>query len=215
MPAPLRIALVDDHEIFLESMVALIGNAGGDFEVVWCALSGEEALKKAREQTPDVVVLDYTFRGKAVGGDICEALKNDFPELNVLMLSVSEEVAVIRETLQKGARGYASKEIGKAELLRGIRAVAAGEYFLDQTALGKVVSWLTGGKSKQGCPLTEREMDVAKIYCKGLKIKEIAQALFISEDTVESHIKNIRSKTGAASRFEVDEFIRKHCLQER
>jgi DNA-binding NarL/FixJ family response regulator len=131
------------------------------------------------------------------------------------MLSVSEEVAVIRETLQKGARGYASKEIGKAELLRGIRAVAAGEYFLDQTALGKVVSWLTGGKSKQGCPLTEREMDVAKIYCKGLKIKEIAQALFISEDTVESHIKNIRSKTGAASRFEVDEFIRKHCLQER
>lgn len=214
MSSPVRIALVDDHEIFLESMVALIGNADDDLKVIWSALSGEEALEKAREQLPDVLVLDYTFKGKAIGGEICERLCREFPGLKVLMLSVSEEIAVIRETMQKGARGYTSKEIGKVELLRGIRAVAAGEYFLDQTALGKVVAWLTGGKGKPGCLLTDRELEVAKLYSKGPKIREIAQSLFISEDTVESHIKNIRSKTGAASRYEVAEFIQRHCLSE-
>lgn len=214
MSSPIRIALVDDHEILLESLIALIGNTNDEMQVIWSALSGEEAMEKAREHLPDVLVLDYTFRGKPIGGDICDGLTKAFPDLKVLMLTVSEEIAIIRETLQKGARGYASKEIGKAELLRGIRAVAVGEFFFDQTAMGKVISWLTGGKGKPGCMLTDRELEVAKVYCKGLKIREIAQSLFISEDTVESHIKNIRSKTGAASRYEVDAFIQKHCLKE-
>lgn len=214
MPTPLRIALVDDQELFLESLSALLSNTNGEVEVIWSALSGEEALEKVGAERPDVLLLDYSFKGVSQdGGEICRLLTDQFPELGVLMLSVSREIAVIRETLQKGARGYASKEISKAELLRGIRAVASGNYFLDQTALSEVIRYILPSKTLKAS-LTPRELEVAVPYTRGKTIREIAASLFISEDTVESHIKNLRSKTGAGSRFEVAEWLKKNGLPE-
>ena len=214
MSTPLRIALVDDQELFLESLSALLSNTNGEVEVIWSALSGEEALEKVGAERPDVLLLDYSFKGASQdGGEICRLLTDQFPELGVLMLSVSREIAVIRETLQKGARGYASKEISKAELLRGIRAVASGNYFLDQTALSEVIRYILPAKTLKAT-LTPRELEVAVPYTRGKTIREIAASLFISEDTVESHIKNLRSKTGAGSRFEVAEWLKKNGVPE-
>lgn len=210
MPAPLRIALADDQELFLESLSVLLGNTDGEVSVIWNARTGEEIMEKVRVEQPEVLLLDYTFKGSSRdGGEICRLLLEQFPGLGVLMLSVSCEIAVIRETLQKGARGYASKEISKAELLRGIRAVAAGEYFLDQTALSEVIRHIVPSKQAKAA-LTPRELEVALPYIRGKAIREIAALLFISEDTVESHIKNLRSKTGASSRFEVAEWLKKN-----
>ncbi|MBK8194614.1 MAG: response regulator transcription factor [Lewinellaceae bacterium] len=214
MSKPLHIALADDQELILESLSALFSNTDGAVEVIWCARSGEEALENVRKQKPDVLLLDYTFKGSSLdGGEICRLLTEEFPDLGILMLSVSCEITFIRETLQKGARGYASKEVNKAELLRGIRAVADGEYFLDQSSLGEVIRALLPAKSS-GSSLTPREGEVALPYAKGKTIREIASSLFISEDTVESHIKNLRSKTGASSRFEVAEWLKKNGLWE-
>ncbi|HRI59020.1 MAG TPA: response regulator transcription factor [Saprospiraceae bacterium] len=216
MPIPLRIALADDQELFIESLSALFANTNGEIEVVWNARSGEEAIEKVQAHKPDVLLLDYFFRGKNLdGGETCRLLRQEFPELGILMLSVSCEIAVIRESLSKGANGYASKEIGKNELLRGLRAVAEGEYFLDQSAMQEVIRAVIVPKfqDKPGT-LTRREMEVALLYVKGKTIKEIASTLFISEDTVESHIKNIRSKTDCSSRFEVGEWLKKNGLWE-
>lgn len=214
MPVPLRIALADDQELFLESLSALLSHTEGEVEVIWSARNGEEALEKARADKPDVLLLDYSFRSSSQdGGEICRLLLEEFSGLGILMLSVSRDIAVIRETLQKGARGYASKEISKAELLRGIRAVAAGDYFLDQAALSEVIRYILPPKTMRAS-LTPRELEVAIPYTRGKTIREIAGSLFISEDTVESHIKNLRSKTGASSRFEVAEWLKKNGLLE-
>jgi DNA-binding NarL/FixJ family response regulator len=215
---PIRIALADDQELFLDSLSALFANVGDQVQVIWSTRSGEEAIEKVRAEQPDVLLLDYFFRGKSLeGGETCRMLAAEFPQLHILLLSVSCEIAVIREALQKGARGYASKDISKSELLRGIRAVAQGEYFLDQTALGETIRFLTS-TSTSPIPklpkslLTPRELDVAQPYAMGKSVRDIAESLFISEDTVESHIKNIRSKTGATSRYEAGEWLKKNEL---
>ncbi|MDO8365470.1 MAG: response regulator transcription factor [Saprospiraceae bacterium] len=127
-------------------------------------------------------------------------------------------MTVIRDALQKGARGYASKDISKDELLRGIRTVAQGAYFLDQTSMAETIQFITSAQQQIQQPkhpkslLTPRELDVAHPYAKGKSVREIAESLFISEDTVESHIKNIRSKTGATSRCEAGEWLKKNEL---
>lgn len=205
---PLRIALVDDQELFIESLQALFNTAETPLEVIWSARCGEEALEKAREQLPDVVLMDYFFKGKVLdGGETTRLLTEEHPEIKVLMLSVSCDLSVIRESLQKGATGYVSKEVSKQELLRAIQEVARGAYFLDQTAMQEVIGLLV--KKMPKSLLTRREIEVAKLYMVGKQIKEIAGDLYISEDTVESHIKNIRAKTGASSRYEVAEYLKK------
>ncbi|MDX1910010.1 MAG: response regulator transcription factor [Saprospiraceae bacterium] len=214
----LRIALADDQELFMESLCALLAKAEEALEVIWTAKSGEEAIEKVHEAPPDVLVLDYFFKGKLLdGAETCRLLRETHPELGVLLLSVSCEMTVIRDALQKGARGYASKDISKAELLRGIEAIARGERFLDQTALAEVFQTIVAmPPALQAKPpkslLTPRELDVASPYAKGKSVREMAESLFISEDTVESHIKNIRSKTGATSRYEVGEWMKKNEL---
>lgn len=180
--------------------------------MIWSARSGEESLLKIREQQPEVLLLDYFFKGKTLdGGETCRLLLEEFPKLGILLLSVSCDLSVIRDALQKGALGYASKEISKVELLRAIHAVAQGDYFLDQTALREVIGSLV--KKHPKTILTRRELEVAQQYVKGRQIREIASSLFISEDTVESHIKNIRSKTGAASRYEVAGYLKKQGIE--
>lgn len=214
MSAPLRIAIADDQELLLESLSALFAKMGDEIEVIWVASSGEEALEKTRAQCPDVLLLDYTFRENELdGGETCRLLLGEFPNVGVLMLSVSHDIATIRNSLAKGAKGYATKEVNKNELLRGIRAVAGGEKFLDQTSLKVVIDTcvIPGPKAPRSL-LTPRELDVACPYAKGKSTRDMAAMLFISEDTVESHVKNIRSKTGCDSRFCVEEWLKKNNL---
>lgn len=219
MSSPLRVALADDQELFLESLSALFANTGGEVEVIWSARNGEETLEKALAQKPDVLLLDYSFKGKTQdGGEICRLMSEQCPGVGILMLSVSYEISVIRETLRNGALGYASKDIGKAELLNGIRTVARGEYFFDQTALTEIVQHFsgikTGNSPDRHYPLTPREFEVALIYAKGTPAKEIAATLYISEDTVESHIKSIRSKLDAKTRYDVEKWLKSRGLWE-
>ncbi len=217
---PIKIALCDDQELFIESLTALFASIEGQVEVIWSAQNGEETLEKAAKDRPDVLLLDYFFKGNGIdGGETCRLLLEKDPDFGVLMLSVSCEIAVIRQAFQNGARGYASKDIGKSELLHGIHTVARGAHFLDQSSMLEVIGFLCssvpGSVGKPGtgkAPITPREMEVSPLYVKGKSVKEIAELLFISEDTVESHIKNIRSKTGASSRYEVGEWLKKNGL---
>lgn len=213
-----QLALSDDQELFIESLCALFANIPDEIEIIWTARSGEETLEKVRERKPDVLLLDYFFKGKTLdGGETCRQLLEEFPDLPVLLLSVSSETTVIRDALQKGAKGFTSKDISKAELLRGIHTVAKGDFFLDQSSLKEVLLFLTTSqpslraKSPKSL-LTPRELEVAQPYVKGKSVREIAESLYISEDTVESHIKNIRSKTNATSRYEVGEWMKKNEL---
>jgi DNA-binding NarL/FixJ family response regulator len=205
---------VDDQELFIESLGALLSTATDQVAVLWAARSGEEALEAVRRDPPEVLLLDYFFRGSPLdGGETCRLLQAEHPGVRVLMLSVSTEAAVIRDSLQKGALGYISKEIGKNELLQAISAVAKGHFFFDQSTLQTLVQALLQPHQKPGKPpLTPRELEVALLYAKGSSVRDIGQGLFISEDTVESHIKNLRAKSGATNRYEVGEFLKQHGL---
>ncbi|MBN8681387.1 MAG: response regulator transcription factor [Chitinophagales bacterium] len=208
-----KIAIADDQELFLESMVALFRHFEAELEVLWVAQNSEAILENIRKARPDVLILDYFFRDKHLdGGMITELLLQDYPDLKVLILSVSTELTVIRDALQRGVLGYATKACSKTELLQAIQNVAAGAYFLDQVALREVLGSFL--KKAPKSILTKRELEVALLYGKGRQIKEISSALFISEDTVESHVKNIRSKTDANSRYEVEAYLRKLGLWE-
>lgn len=208
---PIRVALVDDQELFIESLSALLGNTEGAVDVCWNARSGEEAIEKTAQMLPDVMLMDYSFKNsKLDGADATRLLTERWPTLKVLMLSVSDDLSVIRESLQKGALGYVSKETSKSELLRAIRTVADGGYFLDQTALREIIGYAV--KKHPKSILTSREIDVAIPYADDLPIHDIAKMLFISEYTAESHIKNIRSKLGALRRSEVRDFLLKNGL---
>lgn len=208
---PIRIALADDQELFIESLSALLGNTDGAVEVLWNARSGEEAIEKTAQAPPDVILMDYSFKGsKLDGAETTRLLLERWPRLKVLMLSVSDDLSVIRESLQKGALGYVSKETSKGELLRAIRTVAEGGYFLDQNALREIIAYVA--KKHPKSILTSREIDVAIPYADDLSIQDIAKMLFISEHTAESHIKNIRSKIGASRRAEVREYLVKNGL---
>jgi len=211
--ALIRIAIADDQELFLESMVALFRHFEAELQVLWVAQNSETILENIRQQCPDVLILDYFFRDKHLdGGMITEMLLQGYPDLKVLILSVSTELAVIRDALQHGALGYATKSCSKTELLQAIERVASGAYFLDQAALREVLGSFL--KKAPKSVLTKRELEVALLYGKGRQIKEISSTLFISEDTVESHVKNIRSKTDANSRYEVEAYLRKLGLWE-
>lgn len=211
---PIRIALVDDQELFIESLSALLSNVSDVVEVLWSARSAEEALERIGKETPDVVLMDYFFRGKTLdGGEACRIICEQFPHVGVLMLSVSCDMSVIRESLQKGALGYVSKEISKNELIQAIQSVSNGHYYLDKSSLSELIRAVVQTPVKQPkSVLTPREVEVARLYAKGPSIREISSTLFISEDTVESHIKNIRAKTGATSRYDVGEFLKQHDL---
>lgn len=208
--SPIRIALVDDQELFLEGLGTLL-QTGNEVEVLWTASSGEEALLKAAAQPPDVVLMDYSFKdSNRDGGEITRLLVNERSETGVLMFSVNSELSVIRECLEKGARGYASKNIKKEELLRAIETVAKGDYYLDHTSLALVIKSFLRKMPKS--PVTDREAVVGQLYIKGLKIRDIAEQLYISTDTVESHIKNLRSKLDASSRHDVEMAFKKFGL---
>ncbi|HMX39994.1 MAG TPA: response regulator transcription factor [Saprospiraceae bacterium] len=205
---PIRIALADDQELFIESLSVLLGNTDGAVEVLWTARSGQEALSKTAQAQPDVLLMDYSFRGQSLdGAEVTRMLLEHWPSLKVLMLSVSDDLGVIRESLQKGALGYISKETSKGELLQAIRSVSEGKYFLDQTALRELIGAFV--KKHPKTLLTRRELEVAELYADDLPVRDIARTLYISEDTVESHIKNLRSKTGATRRAEVREYLKK------
>lgn len=206
--SPIRIALADDQELFIQSLSALLSNTDGAVEVLWSARSGEEVLSKMGEAQPDVLLMDYSFRSQPPdGAEVTRMLMERWPSLKVLMLSVSKDLSIIRESLQKGAMGYISKETSKDELLHAIHSVAEDKYFLDQTALGEIIGSLV--KKHPKILLTRRELEVAELYADDLPVRDIARTLYISEDTVESHIKNLRSKTGATRRVEVREYLKK------
>lgn len=200
---PIRIAIVDDQQLFLDGIRALLDTCP-ELEVVGTACSGEEAIALVTAKTPDVLLLDLSMPGKD-GLDVLQLLQGDFPFVKVMMLTVHEDLSLIQSCLQQGAMGYILKINGKDELLRAILDIADGRRYLDP----KVTEILIGGPQKSEDSLhqdhnfapqnllTKREKEILQHLAKGETSSTIAQLLFISVNTVDTHRKNIISKLGA------------------
>jgi DNA-binding NarL/FixJ family response regulator len=195
-----RILVVDDHALFRAGLVSLLTTIP-EFEIVGEAGDGREALSLVAEEKPDVVLLDVNM--PVMGGvEMVEALQeNDQPR--ILMLTISKHDEDLFGAIAAGADGYLLKDAEPEELRRAINLVAEGKSVLSPEVTSRVLKVVS---SSHGIPpdvaLSKREMDVLKCLAKGMTSAQIAKDLFISENTVKTHVRHILEKLEASNRAE-------------
>lgn len=183
----IRILLVDDHPVVLKGLTAMLAPEP-DLEVVGCASSGEEAIRFYHEQRPNVTVMDISMKPGMSGIDATAAIRRDFPQARVIVLTVQAHEEAIYRALQAGAVTYLLKDTLGDDLVRTIREVHSGGGGLPPE-IGRKYADRTRRPQ-----LTQREMDVLRLMAGGLRNKEIAARLAIGEQTVLTHVRNILAK---------------------
>ena len=204
---PIRVLVVDDHALFRRGLQMVLG-AESDVEVIGEASDGAEALKVAAETLPDVVLMDVRMPRRG-GIDATTAIKDAVPSAKIIMLTISDEEADLYDAIKAGAMGYLLKEISIDEVATAVRSVHNGQSLISPSMASKLLNefatMVRKDDERQQVPtprLTDREMEVLKLVAKGLNNRDIAKKLFISENTVKNHIRNILEKLQLHSRME-------------
>lgn len=200
MSEDIRVLIVDDHAIVREGLRALIGYEPG-MTVVDEAKDGIEAMFKAREHRPDVVLLDLVMP-RQDGLETINQLQAELPQVRILVLTSYAEDEKVFTAIKSGALGYLLKDSEPDELLKAIREVYQGQSSLHPTIARKLVQEMSQPSHLPPAkdPLTPREMDVLKLVAKGMGNQEISEELFISVQTVRTHVSNILGKLHVANR---------------
>jgi DNA-binding NarL/FixJ family response regulator len=192
MSEQIRVFSVDDHPLLREGIAALVNNQP-DMTLIAEASTGAEALERFKQHLPDVTLMDLRLPDMS-GIDILIAIRTEFPEARIIMLTTFEGDVEIHRALQAGARGYVLKNMPPSQLLDVIRQVHAGKKRIP----AEIASQLAEHMSDES--LTEREVEVLRQVADGNRNRDIAKNLFISEETVKVHIKHIMEKLGATDR---------------
>ncbi len=204
--AGIRIFCVDDHPLLREGIAAIITNQP-DMTLVAEAATGCEAIQKFRECQPDVALMDLRLPDMS-GIDALIAIRADFPEARIIMLTTFEGDVEIQRSLEAGARGYLLKSMPPKELIEGIRQVHAGQKRIPPQLAAQLAEHL-GEES-----LTPREVEVLRHIASGNRNRDIAGKLFITEETVKVHIKHIMEKLSATDRTQaVSIAVRRGIIQ--
>ena len=207
MDEKLRVLIVDDHALFRRGLQMVLKQES-DIDVVGEAADGHEAVEKAQELMPDVVLMDVRMPGQS-GIKATEEIKDTLPHAKVLMLTISDEEADLYDAIKAGASGYLLKEISIDEVAEAVRSVWAGQSRISPSMASKLLSEFAAmSKRADERPqlpaprLTDREMEVLTLVAQGMNNRDIAKELFISENTVKNHIRNILEKLHLHSRME-------------
>jgi DNA-binding NarL/FixJ family response regulator len=201
----LRVLLADDHPIVRGGLKALIAGQP-DMEVVAEAADGYAAVRQAVDLRPDVAVVDLSMPGLS-GANATEQILRAAPEVRVLALTAHQDRGYLQLVLKAGAAGYVLKQAAGEDLVRAIRAVAAGQTYLDPAVAGQLVAGLVGrpeaGPVGTGADLSDREMEVLRLIAQGHALKQIAAALDVSARTVETYRARALEKLGLRNRSDI------------
>ena len=207
---PIRVLVVDDHAMVRRGLATFL-KVFDDLELVGEAESGETAVKVCGETLPDVVLMDMVMKNMD-GAEATSIIRKQFPQTQVIALTSFKEVVLIKKVLEAGAIGYLLKDVSADELARAIRAAHQGRATLAAAAAQALVEASNQGPAP-GNDLTEREREVLILMVEGLNNTQIAGRLKISPSTIKSHVSNILSKLGVASRTEaVTLALRNHIV---
>lgn len=196
----IKVAIADDHQLVIDG-IRLMLESEADMQLRMTALDGQLLLDKIAHQNVDVVLLDVNMP-KLNGLETCKQLRSLYPELKILGLSMMKEVSLIKLMLQNGANGFLLKNAGKDEVVEAIRKVSEGGNYYSAEVSQIVMNSLNPSTSKQSLTspfpqLSRREKQVLQLIVDEFTTAEIAEKLFISFGTVETHRRNILSKLGA------------------
>lgn len=207
---PIRTLIVDDHALFRRGLEIVLVTEP-DIQVVDQASDGAEAVRKAGEVLPDVVLMDVRMPGSG-GIQACRQIKEIAPSAKIIILTMSDEEEDLFEAIRAGASGYLLKDIPLDDVAEAVRAVHGGQSLISPSMAGKLLSEFAAlARKDEGTPprqqvpapkLTDREMQVLRLVARGMNNRDIAKELFISDNTVKNHVRNILEKLQIHSRME-------------
>ena len=210
----MRILIADDHLIFAQSLKALLlGNS--DMEIVGIVENGKLVLQYLEKDQVDIVLSDLQM--PEMGGiELILQIRNRFPPVKIMILSMVSEASLIRGAIQAGAAGFGSKNMDKEELERALRMIHNGETYISSNVLRELTRILTVSRyddaEAEMQALSEREIEVLSLIAQELNTNEIAEKLFVSVNTVETHRKNLFKKLGAKNSIGLIKFALRHGL---
>jgi DNA-binding NarL/FixJ family response regulator len=195
MPKPIHILIAEDHAVVRDGLTSVL-EFEPDMKVDGHAKNGQEAIDRFRELKPDVALMDLGMP-ELDGVQAITAIRLEFPEARILVLTTYDGDENVFRALEAGAKGYLLKDCSTADLLSAIRKVHAGGTHVSERAAAQLAE-----RAMKGTPLSPREVEVLKLIAAGKSNKEIASLLFISEGTVKTHVISIHEKLGVAGRTE-------------
>jgi len=199
-----RVYVLDDHQIVIDGIKLMLENVS-DVQIVGTQTSPLIALEELKELKPDILISDITMPGMT-GIELSKIVAKNLPTVCILILTMVDSTTALSDLLDSGIRGYILKNKGKDELINGIRTVASGNnYFSPEIMKQILVAAKNIDKPQQ---LTTREIEVIRLLALGKNSSEIADRLFISENTVETHRRNILRKTNTHSTVELINYSR-------
>jgi two-component system NarL family response regulator len=203
---PIRVLIADDHRLMREGTAALL-RLDERIEVIGLAADGQEALRLAERRAPDVALVDLAM--PRLGGiETCTILRDRHPELEVLILTASEREEDLYAALRLGAAGYLLKDMPPRELVDAVLEAGRGEPRIAPAMAGRILAEMDSGDPLEA--LTDREREVLALLADGLRNREIAERLVISEPTVKTHVRHVLEKLRFRNRAEAAAFAARH-----
>jgi len=210
-----RVVIADDHAIVRTGLRALIHDEIG-LDLIGEAAGGYEAIELVEKNQPEVLVLDISMPDLD-GISVTRRLKQNFPDLHILILTLHEDEAMLKEAIKAGASGYILKRAAESELISAIQVILRGDMYVDPSMLRSLLGEPKPATPHQSTPmetLTSRETEILKLIVEGYTNRQIGEHLNISIRTVEGHRANISDKLGLHSRLELVRYARQHGLIE-
>jgi DNA-binding NarL/FixJ family response regulator len=207
----IKVLVVDDHLLSRKGIVSIL-SAHGMFEIIGEATNGQEALEKARELMPDLILMDIRMPGGS-GLEATRLIKEEMPYVKIVILSVSDDVQDFFDAIKKGAQGYLLKNMEPEYWLDYIISIVQGEAPISRDLASKILQEFSIQKADiSNNKLSEREKEVLQLVSQGLGNKDIGKTLYISESTVKNHLRNILDKLHLQNRMQLIAFAYRNGL---